>query len=267
MTIQTRQRRIQSCSRLAAVALAALGAVALPAAAAAATPSPSSSTDPISQAGTSFRTAIQVSPGQQIQVDATTSDYLYWSFNAKAGQITDISFTIALPPADQRSGPATWTVEVFDGLRRRQACTSGAQTPVAAVTDTEVSLGCTLRRVRSWAEPWSGDPLPGTYYVRLSAVDVPENDLGLPTKVDASIATHDGGSSADDGELKAPLVPPAGPGKVLSGASPTPDEESSAFGWLPGLSSRWIWTTVGGILAAVAGVFGFSLTWRRRRYR
>jgi hypothetical protein len=263
MAIRTIQGRIRSRACLAAVALAAVGVIALPIRAAAATPSPSAS--PVAQAGTSFRTAIPVSPGQQIQVDATTSDYLYWSFTATAGQITEISFTIALPPAEQRSGPATWTVDVFDGLRRRQACTAGAQTPIAAVTDTKISLGCTLRRVRSWAEPWSGDPLPGTYYVRLSAIDLPENDLGLPTQVDALIVAHDGGSSADDGDLKAPLVPPARPGKVMSGASPSPDDESAALSWLPGLSSRWAWTTIGGILAAIAGVVGFSLTWRRRR--
>ncbi len=263
MTIHTRQGRARTHAHLAAVALAALGVIALPSEAAAETPSPSAG--PVSEAGTSFRTAIPVSPGEQIQVDASTSDYLYWSFNATAGQITKISFTVALPDADKRSGPSTWTVEVFDGLRRRQACTAGAQTPIAAVTDTEVSLGCTLRRVRSWAEPWSGDPLPGTYYVRLSAVDLPENDLGLPTKVEALIESRDGGSNADDGDLKTPLVPPAGPGKVVTVVSPSPDEESSAFGWLPGLSSRWAWTSVGGVLSAVGGVVGFSLTWRRRR--
>lgn len=263
MTIRTRQGHIRSRARLAVVALAAVAVIWLPVDAAAATPSPSAST--VARAGTSFRTAVSVSPGQQIQVDASTGDYLYWSFTATAGQITEISLTVALPAAEKRSGPSTWTVDVFDGLRRRQACTAGAQTPVAAVTDTEISLGCTLRRVRSWAEPWSGDPLPGTYYVRLSIVDLPENDLGLPTQVDARIVSKDAGSSADDGDLKTPLVPPAGPGTVLSGASPSPDEESTASSWLPGLSSRWIWTTAGGILAAVAGVVGFSLTWRRRR--
>ncbi|WP_432974595.1 peptidase [Dactylosporangium sp. CA-233914] len=273
MTIRTRQGRIRSCARLAAVATAALGVIALPLdAAAAPTPSPSAST--VARAGTSFLTAIPVSPGQPIKVDASTGDYLYWSFTAAAGQITDISLTVALPPAGKRSGPSTWTVDVFDGLRRRQACTAGAQTPVAAVTDAKIALGCTLRRVRSWAEPWSGDPLPGTYYVRLSVVDLPENDLGLPTKVDALIGATDGGTSADDGDLNAALVPAARPGTVASGAgpaassaspSPTPDGASAASDWLPGLSSRWVWTTIGGILAAVAGVVGFSLTWRRRR--
>lgn len=270
MPIHTRPGRTRSRARLAAVALVAAGVIPLSPDAAAATPSPSAST--VTRAGTSFRTAVPVTPGQQIQVDASTGDYLYWSFTATAGQITEISSTIELPPAEKRQGPATWTVDVFDGLRRRQACTAGAQTPVAAVTDPEVSLGCTLRRVRSWAEPWSGDPLPGTYYVRLSVTDLPEKDLGLPIRVGALIAARDAGSNADDGDLKTPLVPPSEPGEVASEpkevaseTSPSPDEESSALSWLPDPSPRWVWTTVGGILAAVAGVVGFSLTWRRRR--
>ncbi|MER7007333.1 peptidase [Dactylosporangium sp. NPDC000555] len=274
MTIRTRQGRIRSRARLAAAALAAVAVIALPVdAAAAPTPSPSAST--VARAGTSFRTAVLVSPGQSIQVDASTGDYLYWSFTATAGQIIEISLSIALPPAEKRSGPSTWTVDVFDGMRRRQACTAGAQTPIAAVTDAKTALGCTLRRIRSWAEPWSDDPLPGTYYVRLSVIDLPENDLGLPTRVNALVSATDGGTSADDGDLHAALVPPAKPGKAASGAgpadpsaspSPSPDEGIAAFNWLPGLSARWVWTIIGGILAAVAGVVGFSLTWRRRRH-
>lgn len=34
---------------------------------------------------------------------------------------------------------------------------------------------------------------------------------------------------------------------------------------LPDLGSRWIWSTVGGVLAAVAGVVGCALTRRPRR--
>jgi hypothetical protein len=272
MTIRTRQGRIRSLARLAVAALATAGATLLPVGAAA-EPSPSPSASTVERAGTSFLTAIPVNPGQPIQVDASTGDYLYWSFSATAGQITEISLAIALPPAEKRNGPSTWTVDVFDGLRRRQACTAGAQTPIAAVTDAKITLGCTLRRVRSWAEPWSGDPLPGTYYVRLSVIDLPETDLGLPLQVDALIGATDGGSSADDGDLNTPLVPPARPGRVASAAgpadpsaspSPSSDVQIEALDWLPGLSSRWIWTIIGGILAAVAGVVGFSLTWRRR---
>ncbi|HEX5542975.1 MAG TPA: peptidase [Micromonospora sp.] len=266
--------------RVAVAAVAALGAALMPAAAAA-EPTPSPGATPVNRAGTSFFTATPVNAGQPVQVAGFTGDYLYWSISGSAGQITEIAMTVTLPPADERSGPSTWTVDVFDGLRRRQACTAGAQTPTAAADATEVVLGCTLRRVRSWAEPWSGDPLPGTYYIRLSVIDLPESDIGLPIQVDMLINSRDGGSSADDGELKAPLVPAGKPGKIVTdaeepvdpSASPSPVEAGSdwisfdwiSFDWLPDLSVRWIWTTVGGALAAVTGVIGFSLTWRRRR--
>lgn len=260
-------------NRLAAAVFAAGCAALLPAAAATAAPTPSPGSATVNRAGTSFLTATAVSVGQPVQVAATTGDYLYWSFSAAAGQTTEIALNVALPPAAKRTGASTWTVDVFDGLRRRQACTAGTQTPIASATATTVSLGCTLRRVRSWAEPWSGDPLPGTYYVRLSVTDLPEPDLGLPIQVDMLLGA-DGDSSADDGELKAPLVPQVKPGQVITAAgssdpsaspSPEPDAAAGALDWLPDLSARWIWTTVGGVLAAVAGVFGFSLTWRRRR--
>ncbi|HEX5598777.1 MAG TPA: peptidase [Micromonosporaceae bacterium] len=272
---QTHPRRHRL--RFAVAGLAALG-VALAPAAAAADPTPSPGATPINRAGTSFFTATPVNAGQPVQVSGFTGDYMYWAISADAGQITDIAMTVTLPPADKRSGPSTWTVDVFDGLRRRQACTAGAQTPTATADAAQVALGCTLRRVRSWAEPWSGDPLPGTYYVRLSVIDLPEPDIGLPIQVDMLVNSTDGGSSADDGQLKAPLVPAAKPGRIMTKAeepidpSPSPSPvaaDSSWFSWvswdwLPDLSARWIWTTVGGALAAVAGVVGFSLTWRRR---
>lgn len=260
-------------NRFAAAAFAAACAALLPAAAAMAAPTPSPGSTTVNRAGTSFLTATAVSVGQPVQVTASTGDYLYWSFSATAGQTIEIALNVALPPTGKRTGASTWTVDVFDGLRRRQACTAGVQTPIAAPTATTVSLGCTLRRVRSWAEPWSGDPLPGTYYVRLSVTDLPEPDLGLPIQVDMLLGAA-GDSTADDGELKAALVPPVKPGQIMTqagpvdpsaGPSPAPEEATGALDWLPDLSARWIWTTVGGVLAAVAGVFGFSLTWRRRR--
>lgn len=79
-------------------------------------------------------------------------------------------------------------MEVFDGLRRRQSCTAGTQNATGEATATALTLDCTLRQVRSWAEPWSGDPLPGTYYVRLSVTDVPQQDLGLAASVQLHIA-------------------------------------------------------------------------------
>ncbi|WP_089156536.1 peptidase [Micromonospora sp. NBS 11-29] len=249
-----------------AAAMAAAGLTLTPAAALAA-PSPSPGAATVTKAGTSFLTATTITAGQPVRVGASTGDHLYWSFRADAGQVHEIGVTVTFPK--RRTGASTWTVDVFDGLRRRQACTAGAQTPTAATAATSVALGCTLRRVRPWAEPWSGDPLPGTYYVRLSVTDLPEPDLGLPIEVDLLVgAVDEGGASGDDGELAAALVPNTRAGTVLT-AEPTPEpvaeEETDLTGWLPEAGSRWVWTTVGGVLAAVAGVAGFALTRRPRR--
>ncbi|WP_422771861.1 peptidase [Plantactinospora sp. WMMC1484] len=264
--------RIRPAAVAAALAVPAVLAGVLSPATALAAPTPSPGAAALDRAGTSFLTAAPVTAGQPVRLDASTGDYLYWSFPGEAGDVTEIAATLRFPAGAKRSGPSTWSIEVFDGLRRRQACTAGAQTPTAARDATEVRLGCVLRRVRSWAEPWSGDPLPGTYYAKLSVVELPEADLGLPVEVDLLIGTTDGGSSADDGELRAPLAPPARPGAVLTstdGSDAPPGRAAAAddggiFDWVPALSMRWLWTSIGGVLAAVAGVFGFSLTWRRR---
>ncbi|WP_229402794.1 peptidase [Micromonospora okii] len=247
-------------------ALVAAAALTLPAAPALAAPTPSPGAATVTKAGTSFLTATGITAGQPVRVGASTGDYLYWSFPADAGQVHEITGTVTFPKG--RTGASTWTVEVFDGLRRRQACTAGAQTPTAAASATSVALGCTLRQVRSWAEPWSADPLPGTYYVRLSVVDLPEPDLGLPVDVELLVSAVGDGDAPDDGELSAPLVPNTKAGTVLTAEPATPaeeDDEGFLDGWLPDLSSRWIWTTTGGVLAAVAGVVGFALTRRPRR--
>ena len=146
--------------RSLAALLAAGGAALLPAAAVAA-PTPSPGATPVNRAGTSFLTATPITAGQPVRVDASTGDHLYWSFPATAGQVHEITATVTFPKA--RGGASTWTVDVFDGLRRRQACTAGAQTPTVDGKASSVALGCTLREVRPWAEPWSADPLPGTY--------------------------------------------------------------------------------------------------------
>ncbi|ASW56527.1 peptidase [Plantactinospora sp. KBS50] len=248
----------------AALAVAGLGALALPAPAAA-EPTPSPGATPVTRSGTSFLTAAGIAAGQPVRVGASIGDYLYWSFPAAAGERDEITATVSFPKP--RSGAATWTVEVFDGLRRRQPCTAGTQTPTVDATAASVSLGCTLRQVRSWAEPWSADPLPGTYYLRLSVADLPEADLGLPVEVEL-LVTADGQGSRDDGELKAPLVPNTRAGAVLD-SEPVPaaaeDTDGGYLGWLPDLGSRWIWSAAGGVLAAVAGVVGFGLTRRPRR--
>ncbi|MEU8288558.1 peptidase [Micromonospora sp. NPDC048905] len=253
-------------SRSLAALLAAGGAALLPAPAVAA-PTPSPGATPVNRAGTSFLGATPIAAGQPVRVDASIGDHLYWSFPATAGQVQEISATVTFPKG--RSGASTWTVDVFDGLRRRQACTAGAQTPTVDATATSVALGCTLREVRPWAEPWSADPLPGSYVVRLSVIDLPEPDLGAPIDVDLLVGTiADRGASTDDGELAAPLVPNTKAGTVLNAvppADPDADGEGDAADWLPDLGSRWIWTGIGGVLAAVAGVVGFGLTRRPRR--
>lgn len=168
---------------LALTAGAVLGAAVAAPALAAPSPAPG-----VASAGTSFLTAVAVNPDQPVHVAAVTGDYLYWSFTAQAGQRPDLTATVALPPAADRTGAQSWTVEVFDGLRRRQACVAGEQSPVAAAGATSVALRCRLRQVRSWAEPWDGDPLPGTYYVRLASTALPDRDLGLPVEVDLTLA-------------------------------------------------------------------------------
>ncbi|MBB2942521.1 hypothetical protein FB565_002234 [Actinoplanes lutulentus] len=248
----------------AGIAAISLG-LAVPSAALAA-PSPAA-VPGVSSAGTSFLTAVAISPAQPVRVSAVTGDYLYWSFSAAAGENPELAATVGLP---ERTGAQSWTVEVFDGLRRRQACVAGEQNPVAATTATSVTLGCRLRQVRSWAEPWDGDPLPGTYYVRLSTTEMPEQDLGLPVTVDLTLTAPRGDTGADQGELEAPLVPVNRPGQVLT-ASPAVSASASAASsdfslsadWVPDFSSRWVWTAGGGVLAAITGLIGFS--WTRRR--
>lgn len=265
--------RTLALRRLAAAAGAAGLVALLPAGAALADPTPSPGAATVTKAGTSFLTATVINAGQPVRVPASTGDYLYWSFSAEAGDVHEITATVTFPANKTRTGQSTWSIDVFDGLRRRQACTAGAQTPTAAVGTGSVSLGCTLRRVRPWAEPWSGDPLPGTYYVRLSVTDLPEPDLGLPVDVDLLVsADENDGVTAEDGNLRAPLVPQTKAGKVLANETaaeqPPVDEEADGnmwTDWIPDLSSRWVWTTIGGVLAAVAGVVGFAMTRRAHR--
>ncbi|MFJ6383379.1 peptidase [Kitasatospora sp. NPDC092039] len=254
---------------LAALALLpalALSALAAPAASAA-SPSPSAGAKgtpaPATKAGTSFLTAVNLSPGQDANVSVSTGDYLYWAFGASEGQTPTVDLTVNLAPAADRHGPQTWSVEVFDGLRRRQSCTAGTQNATAEQSAATLALNCTLREVRTWAEPWSGDPLPGTYYVRLSVNDVPQPDLGLASSVRLHVAAKGDADNAqpEGGELKAPLVPPAGGGaSTAKAAAPVAEEEHWYTGWFSGWNSRWYWTIGGGFLAALAGVLGYKLT-------
>lgn len=236
-------------------------------------PVPSSTVTTVTTAGTSFLTATAVEPGQPVRVSASTGDYLYWSFGAAAGDTDRLAITVTLPPGSSRHGPATWNVDVFDGLRRRQACTAGSQTATATAGDATVKLHCLLRQVRSWADPWSDEPLPGTYYVRLSATGLPERDLGLPTQTDLLITRRKGDAQPDNARLKAPLSPDVGPGTTVAPQAVPSSAPSSDAGpvqrakrWFSWPSTRWWWTIGGGMLAALTGVGGYSLTRHPRRW-
>ncbi|MGW0583299.1 hypothetical protein ACWD25_47010, partial [Streptomyces sp. NPDC002920] len=118
-------------TRVLSTALLALGLAAGPAAAdssPSASPSDDSGSAPTS-AGTSFRTATEVEQGQKATASASTGDYLYWSFPADSGGRPTVKATVKLP--DEHVAQ-TWQIDVYDGLRRRQACQYGAQTRTAA---------------------------------------------------------------------------------------------------------------------------------------
>ncbi|MGW4172330.1 hypothetical protein ACWEGX_36100 [Streptomyces chartreusis] len=251
-------------TRVLSGALLALGLAAGPAAADS-SPSPSASEEggAPTTAGTSFRTAAEVEQGRTAAASASTGDYLYWSFPADAGQRPTVKATVKLPDTHAAE---TWQIDVYDGLRRRQACQYGAQTRTAAANSASVELTCVLRTVRAWSEQWADDPLPGTYYIRLTTVEVPTSDLGLPVGAEVRVDSEDiGGSAAVDGSLAEPLVP----GVAVKSQE---DEESSSAsavlssiepddGWASGWwSDRWVWTAIGGVLAALAGIGGYALT-------
>ncbi|MET9319330.1 hypothetical protein ABZX75_03885 [Streptomyces sp. NPDC003038] len=204
------------------------------------------------EAGTGFRTATAFRPGQRATAGASTGDYLYWVLPVDAQQRVTVKATVTLPESGTRHGASTWQLDVYDGLRRRQACTYGTQTRAAAKEAASVELSCTLRTVRAGAEPWSNDPLPGSYYVRLTVVDLPDEDLGLPVRAAVEAAVKEsGGAHAVDGALSAALVPGTGTSALRE------PEDGWAGGWW---SDRWVWTAAGGLLGALAGIFGYGLT-------
>ncbi|MFB6514810.1 hypothetical protein ACFCW4_36255 [Streptomyces virginiae] len=232
----------------------AVADTSLPSAGASASASPGGATTESAptEAGTSFRTAAAFRPGQKATAGASSGDYLYWVVPIDAQQRATVKAAVTLPESKARHGASTWQLDVYDGLRRRQACTYGTQTAAAAKEAATVELSCTLRTVRAGAEPWANDPLPGSYYVRLTVVDAPEEDLGLPVRaaVEAEVK-ESGGISAVDSTLSTPLVA----GTVT--ATLREPEDGWSGGWW---SDRWIWTAAGGVLAALAGILGYSLT-------
>ncbi|MFD8338789.1 hypothetical protein ACFV42_40025 [Streptomyces solisilvae] len=235
--------------------------------------------DTPTEAGTNFRTATEIEPGRKATAAASTGDYLYWAFPAAAGRIPKVEAELKLPDAASRHGGATWQLDVYDGLRRHQPCASGTPTRRAAQQDRSVTVSCTLRQVRSWSERWANDPLPGAYYVRLTVVDLPAQDLGLPIDAEIEASTGEaGGAHADGGDLT-PLNPVLRAGTAPGTGSEPPDDTSSASpdddkggdvphavaepedGWGSGWwSDRWVWTVIGAALAALAGVGGYTLT-------
>ncbi|MEU3076583.1 hypothetical protein [Streptomyces laurentii] len=207
------------------------------------------------EAGTSFRTAAFFRQGQQATAQGSTGDYLYWSFPADTGERPTVAATVTLPGAALRHGASTWRIDVYDGLRRRQPCMYGTQARSAAKDAGTVELACTLRPVRAAADTWSNDPLPGSYFVRLTVTGLPEDDLGQPFSARVGAASHStGGAYATDGALAVPLVPGAATPEAAEARGP---EGGWASTWW---SDRWIWTAVGGVLAALAGVGGYVLT-------
>ncbi|WP_399891472.1 hypothetical protein ACGH7X_31475 [Streptomyces sp. BBFR51] len=256
-------------TRALSAAVLLLGLAATPAAAdSSPSASPSDDGGAPTEAGTSFRTATEFEQGQQATANGSAGDYLYWSFPADAGQRPTVEATVKLP---ETHAAQTWRVDVYDGLRRRQACQYGAQSRTADAGASSVELACVLRTVRAWSEPWANDPLPGTYYVRLTAVNVPTADLGVPVSTEVRVGSKDvGGAAAVDGSLAEPLVPgiavtsggdegeDAGDsedrGAVLSAIEP---EDGWSSGWW---SDRWVWTGIGAVLAALAGIGGYALT-------
>ncbi|CAM5378122.1 MULTISPECIES: hypothetical protein [Streptomyces] len=245
-------------SKALGTALLLLGLTAGPAAA---DDDPTAASAPAA-AGTSFRTAAEIGQGQTATAEGSAGDYLYWSFPADAGQRPTVRATVKLPKAHAAE---TWQLDVYDGLRRRQACQWGAQTRTAAADAGSVELACVLRTVRAWSEPWANDPLPGTYYVRLTAVGLPTGDLGLPVGAEVRVDAEDmGGAAAVDGRLAEPLVP----GSATASAASDQEDTSAVLssiepedGWASGWwSDRWVWTAVGGLLAALAGIGGYALT-------
>ncbi|MGV9349050.1 hypothetical protein ACWDSD_30420 [Streptomyces spiralis] len=250
-------------TRVLGAALLALGLAAGPAAADS-SPSPSASDDgkAPTQAGTSFRTATEIEQGQQATASGSTGDYLYWSFPADTGQRPTVKATVKLP---ETHGSQTWQLDVYDGLRRRQACQDGAQTRTAAQGASSVELACVLRTVRGWSEPWANDPLPGTYYIRLTVVNLGAADLGLPVNAEVRVDSKDiGGAAAVDGSLAKPLVPGIAVKSAedeKNGSEPVLSSFGSDDGWSSGWwSDRWVWTGIGAILAALAGIGGYALT-------
>ncbi|WP_406280653.1 peptidase [Embleya sp. NBC_00896] len=228
--------------------------------------------------GTSFLGAGELKLGDEARWSASAGEYLYWTFPAKAGKEIKAKVDLDLAPgAGARTGPVTYRIEIYDGLRRRQPCVEGKQVATAQKTDTKLSLTCTPRTVRDWAEPWSTDPLPGMYFVRISAMDVPELDAGAPIKVTVRVDTKGGDDQVptSDRQLADPLVPITKAGAVLKSGQTSEtrsvawDQEEDhwyQWDWMDGPNARWFWTALATFVAVVFGVLGFQVTRKKRSW-
>ncbi|OON82616.1 hypothetical protein [Streptomyces tsukubensis] len=252
-------------ARVLACALLVPAAALCAAAPAVAAPSSSASPDgddsgPPTEAGTNFRTATPVQQDEEATADGSTGDYLYWVFPADTGQAATVRAEVTFPEGAVRKSATTWGVEVYDGLRRRQACVYGSASRTVPAEAGSVRLTCHLRTVRAWAEPWSNDPLPGSYYIRLTALEASGGDMGLPMHAEVKATSVDkGGAAAVGGRLGAPVVAGIGPsGQAMgaAGAARAPEDGWSSGRW----TDRWIWTIAGGVLGALAGIGGYALT-------
>lgn len=240
---------------------------------ASASPMPSSTVSPVAvDPGTSFLTATAVKDDQPVTVTGSTGDYQYLSFVLKAGQLATFSAEVTLPPSAQRHGPADWELTLYDGLRREQPCVGGTPVQQAADDAATVQLTCTLPRIRSYADTWSNDPLPGTYYARLTLADSPEQDLGLATSGQLLLTVADGASRPAGASLPTPLVQPAaGPTATAAPADAVTDTASGDGtaehhwydGWFSHRHAPWWWMAGGSAAAAATAVLGFTLTRRR----
>ncbi|MEU8132545.1 peptidase [Streptodolium elevatio] len=225
--------------------------------------------------GTSFLTAGKMEAETSTTTSGAVGEYMYWSFPALAEQDVSAKVTLTLP--NGLSAPTTWRVDVFDGIRRHQPCATGRPQLSALPSDTELRIDCGPRTIRPWAEAWSADPLPGTYYVRVSALEFNEKDVGRKIGVKLELTAKGGGDSGPDAgqddALKAPLVPvtqagrPLQPGQVAETRKVTLagfDDGDDA--WLSGTTGRWVWTSAGGVVAMLLGVGGFLFARHPRRW-
>ncbi|MEV7084717.1 hypothetical protein AB0O07_02240 [Streptomyces sp. NPDC093085] len=220
------------------------------------------------EAGTSFRTATAFRPGQRATAEGSSGDYLYWVFPVDAGQRAAVTAKVKIAKsAAARKGSTTWQVDIYDGLRRRQPCVYGTQTKALAAEADTVEVRCVLRTVRSWAEPWSNDPLPGSYFVRLTVLNAQKEDLGLPISAEIEADTPDqGGAHAVDGKLSVPLTPGRTTVSQADGNASTAGAQLAASGvepeggWSGGWwTDRWLWTLAGAVIAALTGIAGYTL--------